>query len=226
MSDKNELIEKIDGFKNKLEDIKSLSSDPGIQKKINALESEFDIWAKSLDPKLEAKKLEIQSRDLQLEKIKIDLSRQYRNMYVFFFDVLNNLISSYNKNHSAKIEIIQEDKVPLNLYSLEAIEFREIIKFNENQYWHFQLDPHEPLKENKLPRIGLHVKEKGNPEILYMLGVHLAISIELERKEVQVKNDYGFFRKVDFIYDKNPGNYQETFRDILRQAFEYQLAVL
>ena len=85
-NDKNQIIEKIDQFKGELEYIKLSSTDLETKDKIGEIKSEFDEWAKSFKTNLSEKQLEFQSTDIELEKTKINLSREYRDYYIKFFE--------------------------------------------------------------------------------------------------------------------------------------------
>jgi hypothetical protein len=160
-TDQKEILEKINEFKDKLEDIKLSTSDSETQKKIDVVETEFDEWAEHFKNNIGEKGLELQSVDIELEKNKIDLSREHRNYYVIFFKILNQIILAYNKNSQTEVVALHNDNVPLNLFSNEASSFKVVIRFNMTNFWWIHLFIQEPLKEKLIPRILLHWRESS-----------------------------------------------------------------
>src|SRR5205814_2470017 len=111
---------------------------------------EFNDWAKEFSTNYIQKKLELDTANLEFEKTKIELTREYRYLYVVFFKILRTLIKSYNSNTSSKIEIVKDIAVPYNLYSIEAKNFLMKIKFTEDAYWFILLNIQLPIDEKIL----------------------------------------------------------------------------
>ena len=51
------------------------------------------------------------------------------------------------------------------------------------------------------------------------------ISFDLKRSKIRLMND-AFFRKHEFTFEDNLDKFDVSFQEILKQAFEYQLAQL
>jgi hypothetical protein len=217
-SDKQEIISRIENFKNELEQIKS-TAQPEIQNQIIEIENEFDNWAKEFKENRELKKIELQSREIDLEKFKWSLSKTYRPFYVEFVEIIDKLVESYNQNNKIKIEITHNYPVPANLFLGEAVTFRKVIKFPKKYFWIVSFSIEEPIDEDKIPDINVSV----DIEEKFYAPSSFSIWFRVKEKKVSfIKRN--FFDKVKLENTKSSfENFGVSTTQNLKILFEYQL---
>lgn len=167
VADKAEIIERIEHFSRKIKLIKAETENTETADKVIEVQQEFDDWANNFKKNYVEKKLELTRTNLEGEKIKIELSKDFRYIYVAFLYNLKNLIVSYNQIATSKIQIVSEKDLPFNLFSKEASEFYWKIKFNPKHFWYLLLDISGSIDNKELPTIVLDTKSDDYKNLAY-----------------------------------------------------------
>ncbi|MEJ7673671.1 MAG: hypothetical protein WKF59_13460 [Chitinophagaceae bacterium] len=123
VADKAEIIERIEHFSRKIKLIKAETENTETADKVIEVQQEFDDWANNFKKNYVEKKLELTRTNLEGEKIKIELSKDFRYIYVAFLYNLKNLIVSYNQIATSKIQIVSEKDLPFNLFQRKLQNF-------------------------------------------------------------------------------------------------------
>jgi len=219
---KMEMIQRIDDFKNELQTIKSETISIESTEKIKLIENEFNNWAKEFNDNYVQKKLELATSNLDYQKIKIELSKDYRYIYEAFLRILKMLVTAYNTSNASKIEILKDMDLPYNFYSKEAVEFYWKIKFTNRHFWYVLLDVIEPIDGKTLPSIILDAEsnELKDTNLSRLRGSNF--TIDINNNQIHIYNRFTFRRfKMDGSHPIV--DYETVFKTTLKRMLELQI---
>ncbi|MDO8786136.1 MAG: hypothetical protein Q7J12_07960, partial [Syntrophales bacterium] len=132
--DKTEIINKIKGFREEIGVIKNNITNVESLEKIEKIKNEFNEWADNFVSDIESKRVEQQKSEVLLKEKEINLSKKWKHIYQYPFEVIDYMLKAYNQRTGKRIEYIIPE-LPNNLYDKDAESFKSLIVFNNDTVW-------------------------------------------------------------------------------------------
>ncbi|MEK7749498.1 MAG: hypothetical protein AAB277_00795, partial [Planctomycetota bacterium] len=191
--DKSEIIEKIKGFREEMTIMKGAITNKDSLNEIGKIELEFNEWAETFVGNIESKKVEQEKSEILLKEKEINLSKKWRHIYQYAFELIQQMLTAYNQKAKNKIEFILPE-LPYNLFDKEAESFKSSIIFSDTTAWTITLQITKPYKEDTIPSIWIgfyFVKSPGNnvrkvAEKYFYADKHLSLSFDLEDESFRI----------------------------------------
>lgn len=226
--DKSEIIEKIKGFREEIGVMKSGITDRESLNKIEIIENEFNEWAGNFVSDFENKKVEQQKSEILLKEKEIKLSKKWRHIYQYTFEVIQQMLTAYNQRAKNKIEFISP-ALPHNLFDKDAESFKSFVTFNNNTVWRITLQIKKPYKKDEIPNIfidcffGDSARKRAKEGLRGSTGMILNIDLETECLRVYDYFSNEYFGEVKDKYSISADNYKTSIKDLFTTLIEHQI---
>jgi hypothetical protein len=229
--DKSEIIEKISGFREEISTVKSSIASRESLHDVEKIENEFNEWAESFVGNFESKAIERQKNEILLKETEINLSKKWRHVYQYVFEVIRQMLEAYNQKAKNKIEF-KVPELPINLYGEEANSFKSFIVFDENTVWTIKLSPVRPhdRKEN-IPSIDISffLGDSARKDAQSRTGFNCII-LFINPKEESIGLQKIFLTNligdVKNSYSISANEYKASIRELFTTLIEYELVKL
>lgn len=228
--DKSEIIEKIKGFREEIGVMKSGITDRESLNKIEIIENEFNEWAGNFVSDFESKKVDQQKSEILLREKEIKLSKKWRHIYLYTFEIIQQMLTAYNQRAKNKIEFILP-ALPYNLFDKDAKSFKSLIIFDDNTVWRITLQIEKPYKKDEIPNIHINCffgddKARKHAEEISFLGdglLLLIIDLETECLRVHVSFSNDYIGEVKDEYSISADSYKTSIKDLFTTLIEHQI---
>lgn len=228
--DKSEIIEKFQGFREEISVMKSGITDRESLNKIEIIENEFNEWAGNFVSDFESKKVDQQKSEILLREKEIKLSKKWRHIYLYTFEVIQQMLTAYNQRAKNKIEFILP-ALPHNLFDKDAESFKSLIIFDDNTVWRITLQIKRPYKKDEIPNIHINCffgddKARKHAEEISFPGdglLLLIIDLETECLSVHVHFSNVYIGEVKDEYSISTDSYKTSIKDLFTTLIEHQI---
>jgi len=229
--DKSEIIDKIKGFREEIGVMKNNITNIESLEKIEEIQNEFNEWADNFVSDIESKRVEQQKSEVLRKEKEIKLSKKWRHIYQYAFEMIDNMLEAYNQRTGKRIECIIPE-LPNNLYDKDAESFKSLIVFNNDTVWTITFQIIKPYKKEEIPNIVIHFffgeswgysarkrAEKGPSREFLLLDINLA-----GKCFHPAKSDLNLYvGDVKDTYSISADNYKTSIKDLFTTLFEYQI---
>ena len=229
--DKSEIIDKIKGFREEISVMKNNITNVQSLEKIEKIENEFNEWADNFVTDIESKRVEQQKSEVLLKEKEIKLSKKWKHIYQYTFEVVDNMLKAYNQRTGKRIEYIIPE-LSDNLYDKDAESLKSLIVFDNDTVWTITLQIVKPYKKEEIPNIVIHfffgeswVGSARKRAEESSISEFLLLDIDLVRKCLDVrKSDRNLYiGDVKDAYSISADNYKTSIKDLFTTLIEYQI---
>ena len=228
--DQSELIEKFNEFKEELAAIKGEVMNKDSLDKIEKIEHEFDEWAETFVRNIEGRKVEREKNKILLKEKEINLSKKWRHIYQYAFELIKQILTAYYKKAKDNIAVLLPE-LPHNLFGKEAKSFKGSVVFSESAAWVIRLVTGElEILEDSIPIImiyfyfakspGENVRELVEKE--GYTGKVVILSFDLENESLNLMNSDRDL-KIANRYSISADNYKNSLKDLFTALIEFQI---
>jgi len=229
--DKSEIIEKISGFREEISTVMSSITSRESLHTVEKIENEFNEWAENFVGNFESKVVERQKDEIILKETELNLSKKWRHVYKYVFEVIQQMLVAYNQKAKNKIEFTVPE-LPINLFGEEAKSFESFIVFDEYTVWKITLTSVQPHnREKDVPNIDISfiLGNNARDQAQHDTGFNsIALWINPEKESITLSKT--FLKKligdVKTSYSISVNEYKESIRELFTTLIEYELAKL
>jgi hypothetical protein len=232
--DKSDIIDKLKGFREEMTVIKGTITNKESLSILKNIEQEFNEWAETFVGNIESKKVEQQKSDILLKEKELNLSRQWRHIYQYIFEVIQQMLTAYNQKTKNKIDFILPE-LPYNLFGNEAELFKGSIIFGDSTGWTIVLSITKPYKEDEIPSMLIHfyfvessgknvreAVEKGHGGKLLLL----AFDPRRECLRTRQGDPNVYLGKIESEYSISVDKYKTSIKELFTALIEFQIVNL
>lgn len=149
---KEEIIDGINHFRQEIQAVKQKTAEGESLQKIDALENEFNEWAADFLMNFEARQVAKKKSAILLNEKEIQLSKQWKHIYEYLLNTIQNMVLAYNEKSESRIEF-NLPAIPINLFNKEAESYRGWLIFDDNNAWVITLQIVRPYNRDEIPNV-------------------------------------------------------------------------
>lgn len=134
------------------------------------------------------------------------------------------MIDALNKVDGQNIvTLIENPKLPNDIYDANPDNFKVIVKFNKYIYWIIWLKIREPIKSDDIPSIEISLS--NNPDFKSFSWGDLEFKPYLKSNKIIVET-MDIFAKANFDKEYTLDNNAQQLLELLKQAYEFQILMI
>lgn len=214
--------EQYDSLAQKIDSVQQKRADHISKKQIKKIQEEFKDWISKGALEEDNKRHELQSRIVETELKKIELTHEWKHIYEYFYRALEVTLDGYNYEDISVITY-EIPALPENLFSIDGSNYTAKVTFPTGKVWHIRHNISDSAPSS-LPKIIFQFGNQGESPLRLKLWITIIPNIDQNRMKIKKAGPMiSILENIPEQFSLRNYRYESVFRELIRTLIEYEL---